>query len=88
MSYNPISVDNYIKYQLDSEIVELEMNLASSLAISVELHFKYRHDGFTPSEFYSYITGNHSTNQIQNWSDAVMQLALFLEQKQSSYEIH
>ena len=81
-------MDEYLKYQLDSEIVELEINLASSLAISVELHFKYRQDGFTPTEFYSYITGSHLHNKIQNWSDAVMQLALFLEQQRSSNAVH
>ena len=81
-------MDDFIKFQLDSKIIELQFHYSSSIAIAVELHFKYRKDGFTPDEFYSYITGFHPINKIDNWSDAVMKLASFFEEKQASYAIH
>tara|TARA_B100001027_G_scaffold114631_1_gene79115 strand:+ start:314 stop:559 length:246 start_codon:yes stop_codon:yes gene_type:complete len=81
-------MDDYYKYQLESEIIELDIHLVSSVAMSIELHFKYRKEGFTPTEFYSYITGKYTKNNIENWSDAVMQLALFFEQIRTSNAIH
>ena len=58
-----------------------------SLGLAVELHHKYRVQGFKPEEFYFYITGL-SVPSINSWSDAVIKLAYFIDEREISNAIN
>ena len=74
------------------EIIEVNQNTkdyhnSTSLNLAIELHYEYRSKGFKPNEFYEYLTG-FSAEDIENWSDAVIKLTNFIDEKDISNESH
>ena len=60
---------------------------STSLNLAIELHYSYRSQGFKPHEFYYYLTGLTSPF-INNWSDAVIKVKNFIDEKEISNAIN
>ena len=72
---------------LDINSMTIGNNDFLSLNLAIELHYKYRIQGFKPQEFYFYITGLSSPH-VYDWSDAVIKVKNFIDEKEFSNAIH
>ena len=72
----------------DEDFFDFEIiDNTDSLRLSIELHYEYKNQGFTPQEFYEYLTGIHSIN-IDDWSDAVIKLSSYISSMEVSKSVH
>ena len=78
MNFKFTDEDNF-----DFEIIDN----TDSLRLSIELHYEYKNQGFTPQEFYEYLTGKYSIN-IDDWSDAVIKLSSYISSMEVSKSVH